>query len=316
MTHGNAKTSTVQIWVTMHEFFHHRERKNLCKLCILAKIFFLIWFAAFQPLTVQAEIIKTLDLLPLQAALSTAPPETLVCFDIDDVLIVPKDSILRSRQRGRLEKYTKKIASRMSKEEFERLMSTIWINHEVLVVDSQIVEMIRTLSDRKMRALAVTNTESGCFGHIPKIEEWNVRRLQKFGIDFSGFFPGVGTLCFDTMKSKFPHRFPVYHCGVIHTCAVPKGAVLGTFLERTGFRPSTIIFVDDKRSNLETVETLCAIKEIPFIGFHYIAVEGLPCEPLDEPLIAFQMDTLEKEGVWLDSHEALRRQTSRRPTVP
>ena len=77
------------------------------------------------------------------------------------------------------------------------------------------------------------------------------------------------------------HHPAFFYEGIIFCSGYGKGPVLKRFLEITGLRPSTIIMIDDKRSYLESVEAICRVAGIEFIGLRY----GY----LDEKVASYQL---------------------------
>jgi hypothetical protein len=65
-----------------------------------------------------------------------------------------------------------------------------------------------------------------------------------------------------------------------------------------------IIFIDDKRENLESVRKFCQKSKTPFVGIEYTAVKDAPATPLNKERAAFQFKLLEEEKRWLSDEEA------------
>ena len=62
---------------------------------------------------------------------------------------------------------------------------------------------------------------------------------------------------------------PLYYKGILFTDYVCKGSMLGKFLETIRWKPSNVIFFDDKLTNLQAVQMAMHAKNIPFQGFLY-----------------------------------------------
>jgi hypothetical protein len=92
--------------------------------------------------------------------------------------------------------------------------------------------------------------------------------------------------------------------GILFTCNVPKGKVLEAFLKRLKWKPSKIVFTDDKMKHLESVRDFCQRAHIPFQGFQYTAVEQMPKMPINKKRADLQFKTLAEQEKWLSDVEA------------
>ena len=79
---------------------------------------------------------------------------------------------------------------------------------------------------------------------------------------------------------------------------------VSVFLQYAGIAPKKIIFVDDKRKHLESVEEIAKSHDIPFIGIEYTAAGDIPASPLNEKRADLQYKVLEKEKKWISDSEA------------
>ena len=77
-------------------------------LTILAFVFFSSLHASL------AEIVKTSDLALIESVIQQADSETLVIFDVDDVLITARDQILQAAHKKFLERLNKDLEGRLS----------------------------------------------------------------------------------------------------------------------------------------------------------------------------------------------------------
>lgn len=79
--------------------------------------------------------------------------------------------------------------------------------------------------------------------------------------------------------------------------------VLKTFLERLGFKPNKVMFMDDSIEQLKSVESAANALGIEFIGFHYIAAETISCE-FNEKVGEFQFKNLVEHEEWMSDSDA------------
>jgi FMN phosphatase YigB (HAD superfamily) len=251
-----------------------------------------------------AKTIKTNDIHRIQTEINQANPETLVIFDVDDVLMTGKDQILQPVNHKFAEKLEEGLESRHSENEAQKLWSIIWLARLEKPVDPQMSPLIEALQEKGIRVLALTNAWTGPFGNISSLENWRVKELNSLGYHFEKSWPQLQTKVFMRLTTKDPQRFPTFIDGILLTCGVPKGEVLQAFLAYAGLAPQKIIFIDDKRKNLESVEKTAESLSIPFVGIEYTAVKDAKEEPLDKARAEFQFEVLEKEQKWLSDQEA------------
>lgn len=267
-------------------------------LAILAFVFFSGLHASF------AEIVKTSDLAPIESVIKQADSETLVIFDVDDVLITARDQILQATHKKFLERLNKGLEDRLSEEEAQQLWSIIWLARSDELVDPQIVSLIKEAQAKGLKVMALTNAWTGPFGAIPNLQDWRIGELEDFGYTFKNSWKTLKPKTFETLKSKDPKRFPVFKEGVVFTCNLPKREVLKAFLHYADLSPKKIIFVDDKKKNLKSIEAFARESKIPFIGFQYTAVMDRTKSLLNEKRAQLQFEILEKEHKWLSDEEA------------
>ncbi|MBX9787187.1 MAG: DUF2608 domain-containing protein [Alphaproteobacteria bacterium] len=251
-----------------------------------------------------AEISKTSDLVPIELAIKQADSETLVIFDVDDVLITARDQILQAAHKKFLEGLNKGLESRLSEEEAQKLWGIIWLARSDEPVDPKMVSLIKEAQSKGLKVMALTNAWTGPFGVIPSLQDWRIEELEDFGYVFKDSWKTLKAKTFEALKSKDPERFPVFKEGVVFTCNLPKGEVLKALLDYANLSPKKIIFVDDKEKNLKSVEAFAREVKIPFIGFQYTAVVDRPKSLLNEKRAQLQFEVLEKEHKWLSDEEA------------
>lgn len=267
-------------------------------LTIIALMFFISAHAAL------AEITKTSTLTPIESAIQNADSGTLVVFDVDDVLITAKDQILQPAHHKFAQKFEESLESRHSEEEAQILWGIIWLTRADELVDPQMVVLIKEAQGKGLKVMALTNAWTGAFGNIPSLEDWRINELAGFGYRFKDSWSAFKPKTFEALKSKDPKRFPVFKDGIVFTSNLPKGEVLKAFLEYAALTQKTIIFVDDKRKHLKSVEAFCQKVGIKFTGFEYTAVADRPKSPLNEKRAQYQFEVLEKEHKWLSDEQA------------
>lgn len=248
-----------------------------------------------------AYITETTDFSIVEKHLHTADQNTLVIFDIDEVIIQTTDAILKPQHKPHFAKWEKDLLARSSEEELMYLRSIIFQEQSIKLVQDQILDTLNSLKTRKVNTIAITWIPTGPRGKIAKFEDWGLGRLQKFDIDFRKF-NNLKDHIFLEIPAK--HGVPMTKNGVTFTAQAAKGTLLDAVLKYNNLKPKKVIFIDDKLSHLESVEEVCKNLNIPFIGIHYTAVIKSDKWKFDAELASVQFQTLEKEHKWLSDQEA------------
>lgn len=96
---------------------------------------------------------------------------------------------------------------------------------------------------------------------------------------------------------------PYFHHGIIYANHMGKGEFLKQLLQETGYVPAKIVFVDDKRDSLESVEKAMQEMGVPFAGFWYTRTAN--DHKKFSPMIAhIQLQSLIFENRMLSNEEA------------
>lgn len=242
----------------------------------------------------QAQIIEAPNLEPIEKALSLADQKTLVMFDVDDTLLVPKDLILKACSRsGEWKQKVRRLIDN------ENLLGQVLSQIEYEPVNPRTKEIIRHLTERQIRTIAFTKMPIGPCGDIQSMEDWRLSHLRKHQFDFSLAFPEIPLLSLQAIDGKIS----LFKEGLLCANRQNKGPVLNAFLEKLQWKPSKIIFIDNRLDYLESVEEALSGSGIEYVGFYYTEEERRPLI-LDEALAKFQVDHLIKTGKWLNDLEA------------
>ena len=249
-------------------------------------------------------IIQINDFKELQHIVLKADQDTLVIFDVDNVLIHPKDHILKERNKLYCESIVYALNARLTLSEAKIYQSIAWLQRYNEPVEPKMIQLIQELQNRNIRVLALTNCITGKHGYIEAVEDWRINELTQFNYHFDYSWPKLEEKFFKTFISKENDSFPLFKHGILFTNRHSKGDILKLFLEYAHYHPHKIIFIDDNKSYLESVQKVASELNTEFTGVHYTFVYDTPLEPLNEKRAALQFEILEKEKIWLSDHQA------------
>lgn len=229
-------------------------------------------------LPLSSEIITTNDIriVPFRAS-----NDSLVLFNIAEVLLNTETSLGTSAWR-------KYIRKRLTPKQHDLL--TLLVAKEVppKVVEKRTPLIIESFQRKNIVTLAFTSRgrHEWYTTQIPNIDLLTEDLLHKIGIDFSLTTLPDGLQILNDQFSDY------YHAGIIYTTNdLDKSELLQRIFAATDYRPSSVILVDDKLENLESVQQAMHQLNIPFTGILYNrTAEG--SADFDPMVASIQLDIL------------------------
>lgn len=242
------------------------------------KILFLIsaLFLALSPLSglVMQEIDSLDQLAPL---FEEADKETLVVFDVDNVLTIPDHPAFQIANWKEHREIVHGHYHSLEVEQQEALMMLMITENRLLLIERAAPEWINRLGARGVPVIALTKAWSG--GDFP---QQRCAVLRALGIELNGQSSWGERVVFD----QFPFyndAYPLYQGGVLFTNgqAVAKGDLLAAFFKSSGFCPKRICFIDDYRDNLVSVGEVMGQLGIPCDLYWYHGAKHFQTEAID-----------------------------------
>ena len=219
-----------------------------------------------------AEIMKTNDTKIIEQTLQSIDTDTLVIFDVDDVLMHASDQILKSKNADACKVLVKKLKQQVEKEKIQDVTSIILLTRKNSPVDPKMVSVIEDLQKSGIKVLALTNCATGKFGLIPNAENWRIAELHKHGYYFDKSWKNLKDINLKPLMKITNDANPVYKAGVVFVDQTgEKGPVLDAFLAYSATKPKKIIFIDDKSKNLVSVEEFARQHNIEFVLNLYVS---------------------------------------------
>lgn len=249
------------------------------------------------------DILKTHTFTPVEIALSNVDKDTLVVLDVDEVLITSVDQYFK-RPRGPVnDKLYSEFKKDLSPERYDYLDSILYLESKFKVTNQKLIQLIKKLQENHIPVLALTAVSPGKLGKIQSRADWRIQHLKGFGISFAEYWNKIKSKYFTEFKVNDSRKQPLFKSGILFSSNTPKGEVLKAFLAYINLKPKKIIFLDDMRKNLESVEYFCNQQGIEFLGFEYLA-SYTQVKPINEELVRFQLNTLKSKEYWLNDEEA------------
>lgn len=249
--------------------------------------------------------IKPVDSIQeLESVFNSADENTLVVFDIDHVLVVSKDHYIHPNAEKiyfkHVDRQKKKQITKEQKQKFYDTMRLTLTAPERVIVEKETPGMIKHMQNRGVKVVALTALPTDIFGFL-YTERWRVQQLRDLGIDFSVAFPQWSIRMLDTFAHS-RDKAPSYHDGIIFSKNFSKGEVLRAFFAESNFYPKKVIFIDDLRENLESVEKELKDFDVEIQGYHYNGAKSY-YKTVNEKVIEYQVDHLIDNEQWLSDEE-------------
>lgn len=235
----------------------------------------------FSIFACHAQILQVNDMKEVFDAFKDADSKTLGIFDVDMVLVQPSEPAFQMANMKRYGAISKRIMKEVPADKQMVFLSLMTISSKPQLIDERTPQFIDQIIQRGIPAIALTANLTGKLGTIQKMEQWRVEGLRQLGIDFSRATPSKSSFVFDNLAS-YRGNYSTYFDGVlfVNGTTVSKGDAFLAFLEKSGFSPDKVVFVDDREDNLKSLEA--AIQKldqsIEYQGFHYLGAQRYPSE--------------------------------------
>ncbi len=227
--------------------------------------------------------------------------KSLVVFDVDRVLIEPRDAIMRYPNQRLLWELRYQYGNHLSPDELANLTSIVSLSESREVIDPLTVSFINFLKSKNIPVIALTATSVQGYGKIPSIPDWRIKDLSRFGICFESF-ASHPFIELSQLYGRGPA--PIFKSGILFSAGYPKGDVLEAFLDSVSFLPDKVLFVDDLLHNLVSVhQSLTNMGVSDIFAFQFTGADALP-NTIDVPVATHQIKTLLQEGIWQTDEEA------------
>lgn len=184
--------------------------------------------------------------------IAASPDTTWVIFDIDNTLLHPT-TMMGSHQWGDYMRDTylalgasKEVATKFQLKAFGAVQDVT----PTAITEDAVFRLLETFKARQIPVFALT-------ARPDVIVPITLKQISKLGFNFEPTFPAL------TAKDASVHR------GVVFSGETPKGILLKRLISEAKVKPTKILFFDDKRYNLESVEGELASVGVQLVGFRY-----------------------------------------------
>ncbi|MCC5831983.1 MAG: DUF2608 domain-containing protein [Chlamydiales bacterium] len=213
-------------------------------------------FCLFLATLLQAELIETFHFQEIQKHLCS---DTLILLDIDDTLLIPVqmlgcDEWFESRlEYHRNQGLNKSDSLEKSLAEWEAVRHLT----KMRVVEPGSETLISDLQQQNYKVMGFTTQGLALAARTSQ-------QLNEAGIDLTRSAPSCRDIYLIVGEQGV-----LFRNGILFTSGTHKGEALFSFLDRIGYMPKHIIFINDKASHLRPVEEAAQERGVEFIGLRY-----------------------------------------------
>jgi hypothetical protein len=229
----------------------------------------------------QSRIFSTSDSSFIEEELKEADKNTLVIFDINDVLLEQKELLFKKQNSTLLKNLLKEMSANMSNEEEQTLYSVV-VQRPVVYVDENFVRIIHDLQNKNVKVIALTNGLVGTCGYVKSMDRLLIQQLRDLDYHLEKSWLDLKNAQIYMTKSK--DRKILFAEGIVFAnkmiSKASKGESLLAFFKYADFYPKKVIFIDDKLKNLKSVSNILEKQGVEFIGFEYTKAKNRKDSPV------------------------------------
>lgn len=209
--------------------------------------------------------------------------ETWFLIDLDNTLFEAEQAF--GHVNWFYDEVKQKLQRGMTQEEAVKDTYPDWIKAQAMcsvkACEKSCVSLLLSMQNRGIVIMGLTHRQ-------PSMSDVTVNQVASLGFDFSK------TACFKHTFVMPANPSILYSQGILFVGDFnKKGEVLVSFFDVANQMPKRIVFIDDKKENVEEVQYTLSSHQIEYVGVHYTAVEN--STPIYSREIArFQQQLLKK----------------------
>ena len=229
---------------------------------MLFRIVLTMVFFCMSSSFVETKIIETRY---IEDIVSLVDNETWLLVDLDNCMFEAAQAL--GHANWFYDELQKRMQKGMSREEAIRDAYPVWIKIQKLCkvkpLEKNFVPTLISLQNNGVVIMGLTHRQ-------PSVADSTVQQVHSLGFDFLKTAPSKETF---SMLAQTP---TLYSQGILFVGDYnKKHDVFELFLSLLNKAPKKVVFVDDKKKNVEELERLTN-EGIEYIGVHYTAIEHVP----------------------------------------
>lgn len=222
--------------------------------------------------------------------------DTLIVFDIDGVILCPKDKYLSHSNREERHKFLNYIKESHGLERKKDIFGLIISQMEYKLIEPNLVKYFWFLKFNGSDIIALTSM--GPNNPYFDQEQDRVDTLKDKGFLFDERYQGI--IKIDEQDRPQPKAIE----GVIFARGYEKGLVLKAYLDQQKANYRKVVVIDDISKNLDSIEEYCKDKIDDIILIEYKYDEAAEQKPMEE-ISRLQKYFITSHSIWLSDKQAI-----------
>lgn len=236
-------------------------------------------FLCFSSLASEAKVIETKhieDVLPL------IDEDTWFLVDLDNCMFEGAQAL--GHADWFYDEVNQRVLGGMSREDAIMDAYPGWVKTQkacrVKPIEENFVPVLKLLEKKGVTIMGLTHRQ-------PSVADSTVKQVASLGFDFERTAPSEENFVVTEIKPS------LYKQGILFVGDYnKKNAIFEAFLARIHKKPKKVVFIDDKKKNVDELEELARLN-IEYVGVHYRAIED--ATPVyDRQIAEYQMKFLDQ----------------------
>jgi len=206
----------------------------------------------------EIKVVDSIEKLP--AFFKGADHKTLGVFDIDGVLLISSEPAFQRANFIAFHDELREMTRSLSSIQRDALLNLINLHFPSKILEEKTADILKGLQEKGIPLIALTASSCGELKG-KSLADLRISSLKQWDIDFSSSFPELEEIRFTELKEHLGN-VPSYKKGILFSNGeyrkgngnYSKGEILIKFLTLLSFKPKKVIFIDDKRDNVEEME--------------------------------------------------------------
>ena len=221
-------------------------------------IYFILLVMCLTPFVIKGEVIESAHIADVAKFIDA---KTWVLVDLDNTLFEASQAI--GHVNWYYDEIVKLLQNGMSKEEAVNKFYPEWLKVQetgaIQVIEDEFIPLMILLQQQGIVVMGLTH-------RLPIAAQTTIRQINSIGFDFTPTAPTQETF---SLEAKYP---TLYLQGVLFVNDFnSKGDVFTSFLSKIGKRPEKVVFIDDKKANVEDLEKSLQQLNVDYMGIYYTA---------------------------------------------